>query len=89
MTTTIVSFLLTSLAAGVLGGVAMEGVLWLIGRAGWAKAGKTPNPNQATTFNRNADFIGADSRNSQNRRRRNRTPQPSRPAWSCLGLESR
>ncbi|MBI4624932.1 MAG: hypothetical protein HY736_17165 [Verrucomicrobia bacterium] len=38
MTTTIVSFLLTSLAAGVLGGVAMEGVLWLIGRAGWAKA---------------------------------------------------
>ena len=38
MTTTIVSFLLTSLAAGVLGGIAMEGVLWLIGRAGWAKA---------------------------------------------------
>src|SRR5206468_1068598 len=38
MTTTIVSFLLTALAAGVLGGIGMEAVLWLIGRAGWAKA---------------------------------------------------
>ncbi len=37
-TTDMVSFLLTSLAAGVLGGLAMEGALWLIGRAGWAKA---------------------------------------------------
>ncbi len=35
---TIVSFLLTSLAAGVLGGLAMEAVLWAIGAAGWAKA---------------------------------------------------
>jgi len=34
----IVSFLLTSLAAGVLGGLAMEAMLWIIGRAGWAKA---------------------------------------------------
>jgi hypothetical protein len=31
-------FLITSLAAGVLGGLAMEAVLWAIGRAGWAKA---------------------------------------------------
>jgi len=38
MTTTIVSFLLTALAAGVLGGIAMEGVLWIVGRGGWAKA---------------------------------------------------
>lgn len=38
MTTTLVSFLLTALMAGLLGGAAMEGVLWLIGRVGWAKA---------------------------------------------------
>jgi hypothetical protein len=38
MTTTMVSFLLTALAAGVLGGIAMEVVLCVIGRAGWAKA---------------------------------------------------
>lgn len=31
-------FLATALVAGLLGGVAMEGVLWLIGRGGWAKA---------------------------------------------------
>ena len=37
-TTMIVSFLLTSLVAGLLGGIAMEGVLWLLGRGGWAKA---------------------------------------------------
>ena len=37
-TTSIVSFLVTSLIAGLLGGVAMEGVLWLIGRGGWARA---------------------------------------------------
>ena len=36
--TTLVSFLLTALVAGVLGGAAMEGAMWLIGRAGWAKA---------------------------------------------------
>lgn len=34
----IVGFLLTTLVAGALGGVAMEGVLWVIGRKGWAKA---------------------------------------------------
>ena len=34
----IVTFILTALIAGVLGGLAMEGVLWLIGRGGWAKA---------------------------------------------------
>jgi hypothetical protein len=34
----LVNFLLTALVAGVLGGMAMEGVLWLIGRGGWAKA---------------------------------------------------
>ena len=38
MMTTLVSFLLTVLVAGVLGGAVMEGALWLIGRAGWAKA---------------------------------------------------
>jgi hypothetical protein len=38
MTTDIVIFLSTALMAGVLGGVAMEGVLWMIGAAGWAKA---------------------------------------------------
>ena len=37
-TTTLVNFLLTALTAGLLGGIAMEGVLWLIGRGGWAKA---------------------------------------------------
>jgi hypothetical protein len=34
----LVTFVLTALVAGVLGGLAMEGALWLIGRAGWAKA---------------------------------------------------
>jgi hypothetical protein len=38
MTTTLITFLLTALVAGVLGGLAMEGVLWLLGAAGWAKA---------------------------------------------------
>ncbi len=38
MLSTLISFLLTALAAGILGGVAMEGVLWLIGAGGWAKA---------------------------------------------------
>jgi hypothetical protein len=37
-TAMLVTFILTALIAGVLGGLAMEGVLWLIGRAGWAKA---------------------------------------------------
>lgn len=34
----LVTFLLTALAAGLLGGIAMEAVLWIIGRGGWAKA---------------------------------------------------
>ena len=38
MTTMLLTFLLTALVAGVLGGLAMEGVLWLLGAAGWAKA---------------------------------------------------
>ena len=38
MMTTLVSYLLTSLVAGLVGGAAMEAVLWFIGRAGWAKA---------------------------------------------------
>ncbi|MBI5771798.1 MAG: hypothetical protein HZA93_28765 [Verrucomicrobia bacterium] len=38
MMTTLVTYLLTALTAGVCGGAAMEGVLWLIGRGGWAKA---------------------------------------------------
>jgi len=33
-----VRFLFTALASGVLAGAAMEGVLWLVGSAGWAKA---------------------------------------------------
>jgi hypothetical protein len=37
-TSTIIGFLLTGLVAGVLGGIAMEAVLWVIGAAGWAKA---------------------------------------------------
>jgi hypothetical protein len=37
-TTVLITFILTALAAGVLGGLAMEGVLWIIGRSGWAKA---------------------------------------------------
>lgn len=38
MVTDIARFLASALAAGVLGGAAMEGVLWLVGTAGWAKA---------------------------------------------------
>jgi hypothetical protein len=38
MMTTLVTYLLTALVAGMCGGVAMEGVLWLVGRGGWAKA---------------------------------------------------
>jgi len=38
MLSTLITFLLTALVAGVLGGLAMEAVLWIIGRAGWAKA---------------------------------------------------
>lgn len=34
----LLSFLVTALVAGLLGGLAMEGVLWIIGREGWAKA---------------------------------------------------
>jgi uncharacterized membrane protein YagU involved in acid resistance len=37
-TAVLVTFILTTLVAGVLGGLAMEGALWLIGRVGWAKA---------------------------------------------------
>jgi uncharacterized membrane protein YagU involved in acid resistance len=37
-TTVLITFLLTALGAGILGGIAMEGVLWLLGRGGWAKA---------------------------------------------------
>jgi hypothetical protein len=39
MSTTVhVNFIVTALVAGVLGGLAMEAVLWVIGRGGWAKA---------------------------------------------------
>jgi uncharacterized membrane protein YagU involved in acid resistance len=34
----LVNFLLTAFVAGLLGGIAMEFVLWVIGRGGWAKA---------------------------------------------------
>src|SRR5688572_484870 len=37
-TTVLITFILTALVAGILGGAVMEGVLWLIGRSGWAKA---------------------------------------------------
>jgi hypothetical protein len=37
-TTVLVNFILTALVGGVLGGLAMEVVLWVIGRGGWAKA---------------------------------------------------
>jgi hypothetical protein len=37
-TSMILSFLLTTIIAGVLGGLAMEVVLWVVGRGGWAKA---------------------------------------------------
>jgi hypothetical protein len=38
MVSTITGFFLTALVAGLLGGVAMEIALWIIGTAGWAKA---------------------------------------------------
>jgi len=37
-TVELVRFLVTALIAGLLGGMAMETVLWVIGRGGWAKA---------------------------------------------------
>jgi hypothetical protein len=37
-TTELLKFLVTAFAAGALGGIAMEAVLWIIGRGGWAKA---------------------------------------------------
>jgi hypothetical protein len=37
-TTALLTFMLTALIGGLLGGMAMEGVLWIIGRGGWAKA---------------------------------------------------
>ena len=37
-TSVLVNFTVTALIAGVLGGVVMEAVLWVIGRGGWAKA---------------------------------------------------
>src|SRR5688572_4550285 len=37
-TSVLLNFVLTALIAGLLGGIAMEGVLWIIGRGGWARA---------------------------------------------------
>src|SRR5687767_7423119 len=37
-TSLLLNFLMTALMAGLLGGIVMEGVLWIIGRGGWAKA---------------------------------------------------
>lgn len=34
----IITFILTALVAGALGGLAMEGAMWAIGKGGWAKA---------------------------------------------------
>jgi hypothetical protein len=38
MVSTLITFLLIALVAGICGGLVMEGVLWIIGRGGWAKA---------------------------------------------------
>src|ERR1051326_317870 len=58
--TTITSFVFTALAAGLLGGVAMEGALWLIGAAGWAKADMVIALGSLLTRNRdNAWRVGA------------------------------
>ena len=38
MSTSIVTLLLTAAVAGLLAGMVMELVLWIVGRAGWAKA---------------------------------------------------
>lgn len=37
-TSTILGFLFTAVIAGIFGGLAMEVVLWVVGRGGWAKA---------------------------------------------------
>jgi hypothetical protein len=37
-TAVIITFILTALVAGALGGLAMEGAMWAIGKGGWAKA---------------------------------------------------
>jgi len=56
----ILSFLLTAFIAGVLGGIAMEIVLWGIGRAGWAKADMIVALGSLFTKSRDTGFrVGA------------------------------
>lgn len=56
----IVTFLLTALAAGLFGGAAMELVMWLISRAGWARGNMIVALGSLLTKSRdNAFRVGA------------------------------
>ena len=56
----IVKYLLTSFAAGLLGGAAMELVMWLISRGGWAKGDMIVALGSLVTKSReNAFRVGA------------------------------
>lgn len=58
--TTILAFVLTSLVAGLFGGAAMELVMWLISRAGWAKGNMIVALGSLLTRSReNAFRVGA------------------------------
>ncbi|MDB6093287.1 MAG: hypothetical protein JWM32_849 [Verrucomicrobia bacterium] len=58
--TIIVTYLLTSLMAGLLGGTAMELVMWLIARDGWAKGNMIVALGSLVTKTReNAFRVGA------------------------------
>jgi hypothetical protein len=59
-TTILVTYLLTSLVAGLLGGAAMELVMWLISRAGWARGNMIVALGSLLTKSRdNAFRVGA------------------------------
>ena len=58
--TIIVTYLLTSLVAGLLGGAAMELTMWLISRGGWAKGDMIVALGSLVTKSReNAHRVGA------------------------------
>ncbi|MDB6168446.1 MAG: hypothetical protein JWM88_1310 [Verrucomicrobia bacterium] len=58
--TTIVTYVLTSLVAGLLGGAAMELTMWLISRGGWAKGDMIVALGSLVTKSReNAYRVGA------------------------------
>jgi uncharacterized membrane protein YagU involved in acid resistance len=60
MIASIASFLITALMAGVLAGLAMEAVLWIVGTAGWAKADMIVALGSLLTHSRmNAWRVGA------------------------------